>query len=57
MTIELRQLVVKSTVEDEDKRSFNVAGGCPQEMEQIKEEIMAECRVWVLEQLQQLRER
>jgi hypothetical protein len=42
MTIELRQLVVKSTVEDEDKRSFNTAGGCPQEMAQIKEEIMAE---------------
>jgi hypothetical protein len=57
MTIELRQLVVKSTVEDEDKRSFNTAGGCPQEMAQIKEEIMAECRTWVLAQLQQLRER
>lgn len=57
MTIEVRQMVVKSTVEDDDKRQFNVAAGCPQELEQVKEEIMTECRAWLAEQLQQLRER
>jgi len=57
MTIEVRQMVVKSTVEDEDKRQFNVAGGCPQELEQVKEEILTECRAWLSEQLKQLRER
>lgn len=57
MTIEVRQMVVKSTVEDDDKRQFNAAGGCPQELEQVKEEILNECRAWLAEQLQQLRER
>ena len=58
MTIEVRQMVVKSTVEDEDKREFNRAAGCPQDdMAQVKEEILAECRVWLLEQLQRLKER
>jgi len=70
MTLEVRQLVLKSTVSagDDDREgsgqlhqtsgrcgdTYCAAGGS---QEQLKEEILAECRAWVLAQLQQLRER
>lgn len=75
MTLEVRQLVLKSTVsddEDEDdddegvgtKKGKKAAGGCGgaegddcEDREQLKEEILAECRTWMLVHLQQLRER
>lgn len=73
MTLEVRQLLLKSTVgddEDDDDEgtarpgSKSAAGGCGgaeggdcEDREQLKEEILAECRVWLLAQLQQLRER
>lgn len=75
MTLEVRQLVLKSTVsddEDEDdddegvgtKKGKKAAGGCDgaegddcEDREQLKEEILAECRTWMLVHLQQLRER
>jgi len=74
MTLEVRQLVLKSTVgddEDEDDddegagtKGKKAAGGCGgaegddcEDREQLKEEILAECRTWMLIHLQQLRER
>jgi hypothetical protein len=78
MTLEVRQLVLKSTVsddededdedEDEDtagkRKKKKKAGGCGgaegddcEDREQLKEEILAECRTWMLVHLQQLRER
>lgn len=75
MTLEVRQLVLKSTVsddedEDDDDEGFGTkkgkkdAGGCGgaagddcEDRVQLKEEILAECRTWMLVHLQQLRER
>ena len=67
MTLEVRQLVLKSTVvdddDDEDDAGAGKAGRCGgaegdcEDREQLKEEILAECRVWLLEQLAQLKER
>jgi hypothetical protein len=72
MTLEVRQLVLKSSVgddEDEDDddeggAGKKAAGGCGgaegddcEDREQLKEEILAECRAWMLVHLQQLRER
>jgi len=75
MTLEVRQLLLKSTVsdpdaDDEDEQGAGAAktkpsaGGCGasagddcEDREQLKEEILAECRVWLLAQLQALRER
>lgn len=74
MTLEIRQLVLKSTVsddEDEDDEDDDAggtrkktAGGCGgaegddcEDREQLKEEILAECRAWMLIHMQQLRER
>ena len=56
MTIEVRQLLIKSQV--------NTAPATPvpavwaeQEREQVKEEILAECKSWLAQQLQSTRER
>lgn len=77
MSLEVRQLVLKSTVSDEEDedddddeggrtgRKKKAAGGCGggaegddcEDREQLKEEILAECRTWMLVHLQQLRER
>jgi hypothetical protein len=75
MTLEVRQLVLKATVDEDDdedddddgggsKRKKKSAGGCGgaegddcEDREQLKEEILAECRTWMRVHLQQLRER
>lgn len=74
MTLEVRQLLLKSTVSDDESdeeaspssaAAKSAAGGCGgggagedcEDREQLKEEILAECRVWLLAQLQALRER
>jgi hypothetical protein len=56
MTIEVRQLLIKSQV--------NTAPATPvpavwaeQEREQVKEEILAACKSWLVQQLQNTRER
>jgi len=56
MAIEVRQLVIKSTVD-------GCGGAQPQDgqtsgaSEQLKEEILAECKAWFEEKLRQLKER
>ncbi|MDT8998201.1 DUF5908 family protein [Paucibacter sp. APW11] len=72
MTLEVRQLHLKSTVLDqkdsgkagaqasETNKPAAAGDGSGDDFEareQLKEEILAECRVWLLAQLQQLRER
>ncbi len=58
MTIEVRQMVIRSTVgadpsQAEGRRPVLPAG----ELERIKEEILAECRRWMTDKLQEARER
>jgi hypothetical protein len=74
MSLEVRQLVLKATVDEEQddvadedtgtKSKSKAAGGCGgaegddcEDREQLKEEILAECRIWMLAHLQQMRER
>jgi len=75
MSLEVRQLVLKATVDEEEdddvanedegtKSKSKATGGCGsaggdncEDREQLKEEILAECRTWLLVHLQQLRER
>lgn len=76
MTLEVRQLVLKASVAEEDEdddedeeytrgraRKARKKSGCGAEgddcedREQLKDEILAECRTWLLVHLQQLRER
>ena len=73
MSLEVRQLVLRARVrddadEDEDddgtpasrKEQAGCGGGedddC-EDKESLKEEILADCRAWLLEQLRSLRER
>ncbi len=57
MTIEVRQLVIKAQV------GIRQAAGTPsrewlrQQREELKKELMAECREWLARQLRQHRER
>jgi len=70
MTLEVRQLVLKSSIGDEPvERSNNgparaqaqsAGGDCcgdDEERQQLKSEILGECRRLLMEQLRQLRER
>lgn len=72
MSLEVRQLVLKATADEEEvakedegsKSKRKAAGGCGgaegdncEDREQLKEEILAECRTWLLDHLRQLRER
>jgi hypothetical protein len=70
MTLEIRQLVLKSSIGELEDDEQEDGGGKPQtpvmggsvadeeeRRERLKEEILAECRSLLLAQLQQLRER
>lgn len=60
MTIEVRQMVIKSRVGDEDEapaRKRN-SGCCGEKVDkELKDEVLAECRTMLMEQLERLRER
>jgi len=72
MSLEVRQLVLRARVQDDDaddadddgaaasrKHQAGCGGGdedC-EDKESLKEEILADCRAWLLEQLRSLRER
>lgn len=56
MTIEVRQLLIKSQVNTAPATPMPVAWA-EQEREQVKEEILAECKSWLVQQLQSTRER
>jgi hypothetical protein len=73
MTIEVRQLVLRARVRDDpdeddgddeaddSKKQTSCGGGGEQDpcedKEVLKEEILADCRIWLLEQLRALKER
>lgn len=66
MTLEVRQLVLRSSISDGDGEDMEPEGGAGapesagadcEEREQLKDEILAECRRWLVEHLQQQRER
>jgi hypothetical protein len=56
MTIEVRQLLIKSQV-NTAPASPVPAEWAEQERAQVKEEILAECKAWLSQQLQSARER
>jgi Family of unknown function (DUF5908) len=55
MTIEVRQMVIKSSVGPDEAREQPALA--PEALAELKEEILSECRAWLQEQLQQQRER
>jgi hypothetical protein len=56
MPIEVRQLLIKATVTSSDARPPpRAADGAP--LERMREEVLAECKVWLEEKLEHLRER
>ncbi len=59
MTIEVRQMLIKSCVGQDEPSSGQAQPGEParEDMEQLKEEILAECRAWLRERLNDMRER
>lgn len=56
MTIEVRQLLIKSQVNTAPSSPVP-AGLVGQQREQVKEEILAECKVWLAQKLVDARER
>lgn len=57
MTIEVRQMVIKSSVGPDAALPQDQAALDPEALAELKQEILSECRAWLLEQLQQQRER
>jgi hypothetical protein len=62
MTIEVRQLVVRSQVgddsgADEPGQAASAEDGRPAWIEEIRRELLAECREWVEDRLRRARER
>lgn len=55
MTIEVRQMVIKSSVGPDEVREPPALD--PQALAELKQDILNECRAWLQEQLQQQRER
>jgi hypothetical protein len=56
MTIEVRQLLIKSQVDTTPAASVPPAW-IEEARERVKEEILAECKSWLAQQLQNVRER
>ena len=56
MTIEVRQLLIKAQVNTAPVSAVPAAWA-EQAREQVKEEILAECKSWLAQQLQSARER
>lgn len=57
MTIEVRQLLIKSQVNTAPLQAPAPAPWTEQAREQVKEEILAECKSWLAQRLQDERER
>lgn len=56
MTLEVRQLLIKSQLAGEPAAPAREAVA-PEQVAQLKEEILAECKAWVADKLQELNER
>ena len=59
MTIEVRQMLIKSTVEDENSDKGSDAGSClsAEEREAMKQEVLAECIEHLTDKRREERER
>jgi hypothetical protein len=58
MTIEVRQLLIKSTVGGGGSDPAPAEDEAPADrIEQLREELLAECKAWVEDRLQRARER
>jgi hypothetical protein len=55
MTIEVRQLLIKSQVRAEPPAPARAPGS--REIEQVRQQLLAECKAWLLERLQSQKER
>lgn len=57
MTIEVRQLLIKSTVGGGSEPAPATDDAPADRIEQLREELLAECKAWVEDRLQRARER
>jgi hypothetical protein len=58
MPIEVRQLLIKSTVASAPEVSVaRAAEPDPQWRERLREEVLSECKAWLEDRLQRMRER
>jgi hypothetical protein len=58
MTIEVRQLLIKSTVGEERKPDEEQKAKLPtEELARLKEDVLADCKAWLMEKLGDARER
>jgi len=61
MTVEVRQLLIKSSIGDERKPDAEAAekeGPPPAEdLAQLKQDLLADCKSWLMEKLEDARER
>ncbi len=64
MTIEVRQLLIRSMVDPQDgpgsqgeAHAPGTDGSPPEWLEQLKEELLADCKAWLEDQLRRARER
>lgn len=55
MTIEVRQLLIRSQVQAEPPAPARAPAS--REMEQLRQQLLAECKAWLLERLQNQKER
>ena len=61
MAVEVRQLLIKSSIGDERKPSAEVKDGegpsPAEDLAQLKQDLLADCKSWLMEQLEDARER
>jgi hypothetical protein len=61
MAVEVRQLVIKSSIGDERKPGAEVKDkeGPPpaEDLAQLKQDLLADCKSWLMEKLEDARER
>ena len=58
MTIEVKQMLVKSTVlQEQDEEAKGSAPNPCQDLDEMKEDILAECRRFILQMLRERQER
>lgn len=55
MTIEVRQLLIKSQVQSAPPAPARAPTG--RELDQARQQLLAECKAWLLEKLQEQKER
>ena len=57
MTIEVRQVLIRSQVGVRPNTAAATTGASTRELERAKAQILAECKAWLREQLQAAKER